>query len=184
MNEAHALLLLGFSSKPDASELPDLMEEKVFEIRTYFLRQPVVPELFRSRIRKLTQLAEAASLLGLNYEAMQDPLASSAQTQELIPLLNACSVQMADLKLSISSTLNPTAIATLAGAMVAYQIQFEDVFFELTAGYPRSEEKVNAADALDVGELLFEHKKQNSARIQELISKERIRISARKARMK
>ncbi|MFT5980890.1 MAG: hypothetical protein ACI898_001664, partial [Flavobacteriales bacterium] len=28
MNEAHALLLLGFSSKPDASELPDLMEEK------------------------------------------------------------------------------------------------------------------------------------------------------------
>lgn len=183
MNEANALLLLGFSSRPSADELPDLIEEKVFEVRTYFLRQPVVPELFRSRIRKLNQLAEASAHLGLSFERHLDINLSNLAQTDLLPLLNSYSAEMSMLKLRVASTLNPKELSHLAEVMVAYQIQFEDLFFELTETHPLKEETVNAAAAMDVGELLFEMKKENTDTIQALISKERTRIAARQTRM-
>lgn len=184
MNEANALLLLGFSSRPSADELPDLIEEKVFEVRTYFLRQPVVPELFRSRIRKLNQLAEAAAHLGLSFEPQLNKTTPQLTQTDLLSVLTGYSAEMSMLKLHVASTLNPKELAHLAEVMVTFQIQFEDLFFELTKDYPLTDEVVNAAAAMDAGELLFELKKENTPAVQTLISKERNRIAARMSRMK
>ena len=63
MNKQQAILLLSLGEDFDHEDLVDAFENKLFEIKSYFLNQYPLPKLVNTRFRKICQLFEAKNYL-------------------------------------------------------------------------------------------------------------------------
>ena len=63
MNKQQAILLLGLEKGFDHEDLVDAFENKLFEIKSYFLNQYPLPKLVNTRYKKISQLFEAKCCL-------------------------------------------------------------------------------------------------------------------------
>lgn len=179
MQESNALLLLGLETAPDKSELTDLVEEKVFEIRTYFLRQTIVPELYRSRAKKVMQLGQAAEILGLTYSNRDFPVYSNSIPETLPNLLTWYGSGVAHYRFQLSSTLNPFELESIVEQLISHQINFEDAFFLASKTVDMSEETIPASQAIDYAVLQSHLRLDQREEANELIAQERKRIAGR-----
>ncbi len=150
-----ALAHLELIDHPPEDVLEELLEERCFDLRDYFLRNPVIPELYASRVRRLQRIAEAAEALGFHWAARPPkPLIVLGRTASLAELLKRFEAEQAVLRSRLSASLHPIELADLAEAMVALQLDYEAGFFELTRAFGTTDEAVKAADHLDTGRLL------------------------------
>lgn len=189
MDAQTALFHLDLVEQPPLDVLEELVEERCFEVRDYFLRNAVIPELYESRARRLERIAEAAEQLGASYAAHPSETIHAAFTADtLTQLLKDFEAEQAGLRTRISASLNPRELAVLAHGMIALQMAYEDRFFALTAAFGMANEAVKAADHLDTGHVLHhialhgEPQATDEGSIREAIENERRRISDRRAR--
>lgn len=183
--------VLDLVEAPPAEELAELLEEQVFGIRDYFIRNAVVPELYHSRIRRLHRLKEAGEALGHRYDDAAAKVYENLSNHALLTdLLRDFERTMALLRQAISSTLHPVEIGALAGRMVDVQLTYEEAFYTLTQGMSFSETEVRATDHADTGRLLHllstndgvSSSEQATSELKMLLSRERLRINARRVR--
>lgn len=74
MTNKEALAILGISNP---YEFEDAFEERLFELKQYFLTKPLISKLYRSQVEKIVHLCQAAYHFGL--EIHQDSLVVSEQ---------------------------------------------------------------------------------------------------------
>ncbi|WP_306640072.1 hypothetical protein [Sanyastnella coralliicola] len=177
MKLEQALDLLDLERKPeDPDIIEELIEEAVFPLREYFLRNPVVPVLYRSRLARIKQLQAAGESLGLST-SKSTPLTTSKDFSEsdLAELLRAFEAALSQARLQVAQHLNPSALVASVEQMIAIQESFEHAFLRVTAHFASAESNILAADVVDTGKLLMllQHEDPSST---ELIEKERKRI--------
>ena len=80
MTEAEARIFLGY--EPD-DELEDVIEDKLFEFKQFFLSKPIIWSTFTARLEKLAKVKEAIACLG-GSEKMSSVNLPVFQSTELI----------------------------------------------------------------------------------------------------
>ena len=180
MEKEEAKLILNLEKWPPADVLAEMVELEVFSLRDYFLRNSVIPVLYKSRIRKLLKLQKlqesffSASSSSLNVEPLVKPEAKTLK--ELFRFLES---QLAASRQKISKTLDPSHLECLAEKMIEIQSFFEENFknyCEKNNIQPAPEE-VKAADHINTALALRYIKNQNQEALLPLLEKEFRRIS-------
>lgn len=138
MNRNQALTLLGSDDKLTQDELMERLDAEAFAVRDHFLRQPVVPTLYRSRVDRLVQLSDVSNALGI------DPLGAPVDLPALVPLegppvahVRAHVENILRLRTAMAATLDPDVLARFGNAMTTLQIQYMTWFIgEFSDQYP------------------------------------------------
>lgn len=184
MNREMALNVFDFELMPPIDVVEETLEEHVFSLRDFFLRQAIVPEVYRTRIQRLQRLHDAAVVLGL--ELTNAPAHGfkgfSLPNGRMETLLHVYAEALNSVRLQMTQSLHPLSVAQGAEDLVRIQIDFEDRFDLLNEDIPPQDTPVKAADVLDVGRLLLHLASGDVEASTAIISRERQRIKARRAR--
>jgi hypothetical protein len=184
MNTSTALAIYDLIAVPPHEVMGELIDSACFTIRDYFLRNPVVAEVYAARSKRLLRYREAAEVLQYNFsEQRQYPLNALTSSLTLEDLLRAFDRAIAAERQYMATTLHPDELIALAGRMVTIQQAYEQNFMALTGVYPTSAFEVKAADQLDTGRtLLLLREDARSKAVLDCIAKERKRIATLNAR--
>ncbi len=159
----YILQVLDLEKMPPADILEEIVEEKIFELRDYFLRNPVVPVLYNSRLRRLKSLAE----IQLELSSKNNPETLSLEfpsldSSSLTALIKSYQSGLAVQRTFLAQTLNAQRIKQIVQEIISFQKQFEQHFAQLIkTEHPEIEpleEQVKQADQLDTGVVLFKLK--------------------------
>ena len=63
MDKGTALTLLGLNDSVEQEEIMERLDAEAFAVRDHFMRQPVIPTLFRSRVNRLVELSDVGRVL-------------------------------------------------------------------------------------------------------------------------
>ena len=125
MNRNQAFTLLGTDDKLSQDELMERLDAEAFAVRDHFLRQPVVPTLYRSRVDRLLQLSDAANALGI------EPLGAPVELPNFLQLdgtpaanVRAHVENILRLRTAMAATLDPDVLARFGNAMTTLQLQY------------------------------------------------------------
>ncbi len=178
MNEASALQVFDLAEVPPLDVLEEIIEDAVFEVREYFLRNPVIPELYESRIRRLRLIDEASKSLGLKAPQVDLDFQKFEfeQLSDLIEVIRLHEEQLTSLRFGLSASLDPNVVSSHASEMIAAQISYEEHFFTLTEVFGISEDSVKASEHVDTGKLLFMLRSASRPDVAPIIKRERKRI--------
>ncbi|MFK7757737.1 MAG: hypothetical protein AB8B53_12475 [Flavobacteriales bacterium] len=180
MDQDKAQLILNLTSFPPIDILEEIIEEEVFQLRDYFLRNPVVGVLYNSRLRKLKQLEEVKStFLRSNEHSPNIPSFNLIQSKNMKLLFSELERAFTRLRGEMSRGLDPKTIATLAEKMINVQAEYEQKFIELYQVQSKEEVPevpVKAADQISTGRALILLKQGNSDELSDLLTKEYFRI--------
>jgi hypothetical protein len=171
MDKGTALTLLGLDGDASQEDVMERLDAETFAVRDHFLRQPIVPALFRSRVNRLVQLSDVAQSLAIA------PLGASVDLPDLLPiganlllLVRNHIENIRSLRTDMAATLDPDVLAHFGNTMTNLQLRYMDGFLAETndwdedrtwpEGIPAREEKdwqevlnaindgPNAADAI------------------------------------
>lgn len=181
MDEARALAVLDLVRRPPADFLEQHLEDLVFPLRDYFLRNTVIAPLFRSRSKRLLQMAEAAEALGMVFSPYRADAAAGLQKDTLLDLLSSYEAELAYCRLRISGSFNPHLIASEAERAIAIQEAYESGILVFSEGL-EAQAEVRAADQYDSGRFVLHLKSGDQNAIEQALSHERGRIMALGAR--
>ncbi len=184
MTEAAALQILQLDIKPPVDDLREIAEDQLFDLRDYFLRNPVIRELYENRIARIERIATATETLGYSFGQNQPPEIPKVDfsSLDLSELLRQFEQSLAMARLVLSSTLHPIVLTETCTSMIALQTSFEAQFIKLTAHISPYDGAVRAAEHVDTGRLLRALSSGYRPDAELLISKERRRILNRLAR--
>lgn len=170
--------ILNLRAVPEEREVfEELLEELVFEVREYFLRQPVITELYRSRIRKLQQLNEAAETLGFPEQGddVDLPEVFFDNAKALDATFDLHQQKVSELRLLMSATLKPQALSMLALRLTEVQDAYESHLMKLTSSFVTEDGHIKANEATDSGRLAY-LLKHSTDEFNQAIARERRRI--------
>lgn len=183
MNREMALHVFDFELAPPSAVVAEVLEEQVFNLRDFFLRQSIVPEVYRTRIQRLERLHAAALALDLKLSSPEQPVFGDffLPTGRMDELLHAYADRINTMRLYMAQRLHPLDVGWAAEQLIAVQLAFEEQFDALTAHIAPLDAPVKAAEVIDVGRLLqcLQH---DPAAAEAMIARERQRIKARRAR--
>lgn len=157
----------------------DKLDAETFAVRDHFIRQPVIPVLFRSRVDRLMQLSDIANCLGI------DPLGTPVQLPELLAQKGGA-LQLAEshlenllrLRTSMAGTLDPDVLARFGTTMASLQTRYMEAFLLATETWPNmldSEQNVPAREECPWEDLLAELRKEDQMDFQK-VKRERDRM--------
>lgn len=160
MDRNTALTLLGVDPSTTQEELMDKLDAETFAVRDHFIRQPVIPALFRSRVDRLLQLSDIANTLGI------DPLGTPVDLPELLPLdgealqhVETHLENLLRLRTAMAGTLDPDVLARFGTTLATLQTRYMEAFVALTEALPgmlAPREEVPAREECPWEELLVE----------------------------
>ena len=179
MKKEEAQFILDLESWPPLEVLEEIIEEEVFQFRDYFLRNPVIPVLYKSRIRKLEKLQNIQNTFLEKTElALNSQPISTPELKELKTILRFLESQLALTRQKISATLTPADVAFLANQMIEIQSHFEESFKNHchAQNISPAKEKVMAADQIKTGLALNYIESGNHKELKPLLEKELKRI--------
>lgn len=180
VSESEALATLGVDQN-DPEVLSDRVEEMVFPLRDYFLRNPVIIPLYKSRINRLLNIQTAA--LSLKILSSKNQLENQCSAVNIWPesfnshieLFRKVEAIRAEIRLKMAQTLVPAEIASWANELCVLETAYMDSFLMLNSDLVASTEQVKASEFPDFGELIFELNSQSDLGA-EMLSKEKSRI--------
>lgn len=171
--------LIGVDEESPFDELQDALEMQCFPLRDYFLRNPVIIPLYRSRIRKLIQLAEAGFSLKLLSDAdtalKQNAVVQQFHSSSIAELIRSYEAMRGQILLKMSQGLNPLHIAQKAEELCKLEENYMNEFLALSAELEASDEVVKASERPDPGDFLYALE-NDKLRGDEMIGKEKKRI--------
>ncbi|MDP4587733.1 MAG: hypothetical protein NWQ53_04110 [Flavobacteriales bacterium] len=158
MDKNSAALILDLHLPFSEDDVLDRVEEKVFELRDFFLMQSIHPVLFSGRRNRLESilkaknalLQQAIAPLALQYENVLDSTA-------FLPLLETYSSALMQLRLKVSSSLSPEVLIPVVDAMIQLQIAFEQYFLDLGKDLPEVAPP-KQTEAINLGKVIYQLK--------------------------
>ena len=179
MNIENAKIHLKIEGDIDADDLLDTLELQVFDLREFFLRQPVVPALFESRIKRLSNLQEAFIAMGgrlseIEIAYVEMPILTDLS---LLDLIETHAGFLASCRSRMASTFWPQPIQGFAKQMIIMQDRYEALFLDLSVHLKTEHHPpVKQADHLNYGEVLHRMRTVDESAVKEELTKERCRI--------
>ena len=125
MDKGTALTLLGLGEESSHEDVMERLDAEAFAVRDHFMRQPVVPGLFRARVDRLVQLSDVAQSLGI------DPLGAPVDLPDLLPsgpnmalLVRNHIENIRRLRTAMAATLDPDVLARFGNTMTNLQSRY------------------------------------------------------------
>jgi hypothetical protein len=133
MDKGTALTLLGLDGDAAHEEVMERLDAETFSVRDHFMRQPIVPSLFRSRVNRLVQLSDVSQALTIA------PLGATVDLPELLPagenlllLVRNHIENIRRLRTEMAATLDPDVLAHFGNAMTNLQLRYMEGFVTKT----------------------------------------------------
>ena len=134
MDKGTALTLLGLDGDASQEDVMERLDAETFAVRDHFMRQPIVPSLFRSRVNRLVQLSDVAQSLVIA------PLGAPVDLPDLLPtggnlllLVRNHIENIRRLRTEMAATLDPDVLAHFGNAMTNLQLRYMEGFLSETA---------------------------------------------------
>tara|TARA_Y100000385_G_scaffold80076_2_gene81615 strand:+ start:1936 stop:2517 length:582 start_codon:yes stop_codon:yes gene_type:complete len=128
---AHALL--GLSEPVVQENVMERLDAEAFAVRDHFMRQPIVPTLFRSRVNRLVQLSDVARVLNV------EPLGAPVELPKLLPsgsnfvlLVRNHVENIRRLRTAMAGTLDPDVLVRFGNALCNLQLRYMEEFLALS----------------------------------------------------
>jgi len=143
---AHALL--GLSEPIEQENVMERLDAEAFAVRDHFMRQPVVPTLYRSRVNRLVQLSDVARVLNV------EPLGAPVELPKLLPagsnfvlLVRNHVENILRLRTSMAGTLDPDILVRFGNAMCNLQLRYMEEFLALSLDSAQEDIKLDPVPA-------------------------------------
>jgi len=182
LEKQEAKLILNLETWPPHDVLEEILEDEVFNLRDYFLRNPVVPVLYKSRIRKLKKLQEILeTFLKKTETTFELAEIQDSKSNDLREILRFLESHLSRVRQQIAQSLNPVHLAQLAENMIKIQLKFEELFktYCYAENIKPAQEEVKAAQHINTGLGLKFIETQNQKDLTSLLEKELKRIVGR-----
>lgn len=123
MTRTEALKWLGAQDPEDSL---DLFEEKLFELKQYFLQKPMISKLYLAQIKKVKTLSEAAKALGFSSEENTDgpDVGEFDFSDNIIESVTYFEELRSRFRLTVSSTMSPLKLAKEVSQILEIQQLF------------------------------------------------------------
>ncbi len=178
MDKQNAALLLNLELPCDEEEVRDKVEEKVFELRDFFLRQAIHPVLFAGRRERLRSLLKAQeAILELSPAVFDEGAPFTWEYLSFQTLLEHYSHELMQLRLKVSASLLPEVLIPLVNQMIQLQEAFEENFLQLGKDLP----EVSApkqTDAIALGQVIYKLNQKEDVVFE--LAREKARILSRR----
>ncbi len=182
MEISQVLNILQLTEMPPRDVLEDLMEDEVFHLRDYFLRNPVVKQLYMARVRKLNKLLE------IQEHYLKNKVCHYSESFEDIKLIGLDFLDILKdfeknqsiLRSQLASTLCVRRLIKIVESLIQLQQEYEMKFkliFENTFSGFNDFAPVKLADHLSTGEAIRFLQQKDLEAARPLIEKEYSRIS-------
>lgn len=180
MDKGTALTLLGLNDSVEQEEIMERLDAEAFAVRDHFMRQPVIPTLFRSRVNRLVELSDVGRVLDVKPLGAPVDLPTLLPTGENFVLLVRNHVEnIRRLRTAMAATLDPDVLVRFGNTLCNLQVRYMEQFLVLSldvAGQAVHEAPVPARDEADWQQLL-ESIGSSEKWAEVLIAKERARMA-------
>lgn len=180
MDKGTALTLLGLNDSVEQDDIMERLDAEAFAVRDHFMRQPVIPTLFRSRVNRLVELSDVGRVLGVK------PLGAPVDLPPLLPsgenfvlLVRNHVENIRRLRTAMAATLDPDMLVQFGTTMCNLQVRYMEQFLVLSldvSGETIHEDRVPAREEADWQKLLGAID-SNEAWAEALIARERARMA-------
>lgn len=133
MDKGTAHALLGLSEPIEIENVMERLDAEAFAVRDHFMRQPVVPALFRSRVNRLVQLSDVSRVLNV------EPLGAPVELPTLLPsgpnfvlLVRNHVENIRRLRTAMAATLDPDVLVRFGNALCNLQVRYMEEFLALS----------------------------------------------------
>ena len=133
MDTGTAHVLLGLTAPIDQEDIMERLDAEAFAVRDHFMRQPVVPTLYRSRVNRLVQLSDVSRVLSVQ------PLGVPVDLPALLPsgsnfilLVRNHLENIRRLRTSMAATLDPDVLVRFGNALCNLQLRYMEEFLALS----------------------------------------------------
>jgi hypothetical protein len=129
MDRTQAWAILGAEPTESQEDLMERLDAEAFSIRDHFIRQPVVPALFRSRVDRLVVLSDVANVLNIHPlgAPVSLPMLESTGTN-LTEVVEHHIENLLRLRTGMAGTLDPDVLARFGTTMAALQVRYMEAF--------------------------------------------------------
>lgn len=181
MDANTARTLLGVDPNAAPEEVMERLDAESFAVRDHFIRQPIVPAVYKSRVDRLVQLSDVANALSI------EPLGAPVDLPELVALNREDLVSLVEgqienilrLRTAMAATLDPDVLARFGQTLVSLQLRYMEAFVDLTAHLPEYGEAVPGREEADWQSLLstLRSTERASNDVSVVLSRERRRMA-------
>jgi hypothetical protein len=186
MERSKALALLGLDESATEENVTDALDQAVFKVRDFFLRNAVIPLLAQSRVEKCVQLSDVAQTLEVSSLGVVPPAPQLLpQGTDLEPLIRGHVENLMRCRNAMASTLDPDSVAQLGHLMANLQSEYMTAFLSLTQPFAEDQHPaaVPAREEADWMALLAAARAANQSPgsdvlLRDLVVKERARMTA------
>ena len=180
MDKGTALTLLGLNDTIEQEEIMERLDAEAFAVRDHFMRQPVIPTLFRSRVNRLVELSDVGRVLDVKPLGAPVDLPTLLPSGENFVLLVRNHVEnIRRLRTAMAATLDPDVLVRFGNTLCNLQVRYMEQFLALSldvAGEAVHEAPVPAREEADWQQLL-ESIDSSEKWAETLIAKERARMA-------
>lgn len=180
MDKGTALTLLGLNDTIEQEEVMERLDAEAFAVRDHFMRQPVIPTLFRSRVNRLVELSDVGRVLNVKPLGAPVDLPALLPSGENFVLLVRNHVEnIRRLRTAMAATLDPDVLVRFGNTLCNLQVRYMEQFLVLSldvAGQTIHEAPVPAREEADWQQLL-ESIGSSEKWAEPFIAKERARMA-------
>lgn len=180
MDKGTALTLLGLNDSIEQEEIMERLDAEAFAVRDHFMRQPVIPTLFRSRVNRLVELSDVGRVLGIKPLGAPVDLPNLLPTGENFVLLVRNHVEnIRRLRTAMAGTLDPDVLVRFGNTLCNLQLRYMEQFLVLSldvSGSAIHEEAVPAREEAE-WQALLNSIESNEPWAESLIARERARMA-------
>jgi hypothetical protein len=129
MDRTQAWAILGAEPSESQEDLMERLDAEAFSIRDHFIRQPVVPALYRSRVDRLVLLSDVANVLNIHPLGAPVSLPMLEGTGTGLQQIVEHHVEnLVRLRSAMAGTLDPDVLARFGTTLAALQVRYMEAF--------------------------------------------------------
>ena len=134
MNQSSALKMLGATPEMDKEEIEDVIEEKVFEIKSKILKPPYLPRIIQIQIDRLEKILTASSVI-LNVKTTASDLSNFSFKGELAPAYKSYQSQLQQALLQVSQAREVEKLIQSAKNLKSMQLAWYQYVYQWRQQY-------------------------------------------------
>ena len=130
MDKGTARTLLGLDDSVEQEDIMERLDAEAFAVRDHFMRQPVIPTLFRSRVNRLVELSDVGRVLDVK------PLGAPVDLPALLPagenfvlLVRNHVENIRRLRTAMAATLDPDVLVRFGNTLCNLQVRYMEQFW-------------------------------------------------------
>jgi hypothetical protein len=178
MNRREAYAFFNISAEITDDGLSELLEQRLFELKSELLIRPGIPAWIAMRQRQILRMAEASFVLGYDKSsALDDSPAYQLDTTDPIVFLRSYEGALSRVKKEISGSQSFTDIIRILSAWRELQLQYSSSFQVVLASFiQNNDEDVLQVNAMDTAPVIRSLVSGQDEGLAEVISREWSRI--------